>query len=195
MVKIQILNHLALYHLKDEVALAILPPFERVRYIAFLFSHTAVLLILLILTSNHFWSQHHLLEESGNSFWTSINFGHPNHKTGNLLVWKQNGTCQCYHSRRLGKSLRTPLSQCPAIPGCADRLGFLTERIWTLRQWHYAAPTFLAYVFTSYLSPSTRRFLGKDEKPALVYLNLSKNFHITKITNISRFLRCQYYQV
>jgi hypothetical protein len=37
-------------------------------------------------------------------------------------------------------------------------------------------PTFLAYVFTSYLSPSTRRFLGKDEKPALVYLNLSKNF-------------------
>ena len=122
------MNHSALYHLKDEVALAILPPFERVRYIAFLFSHTAVLLILLILTSNHFWSQHHLLEELGNPFWTLINFGHPNHKTGNLLVWKQNGTCQCYHSRRLGKSPRTPLSQCPAIPGCADRLGFLAER-------------------------------------------------------------------
>ena len=122
------MNHLALYHLKDEVALAILPPFERVRYIAFLFSHTAVLLILLILTSNHFWSQHHLLEESGNSFWTSINFGHPNHKTGNLLVWKQNSTCQCYHSRRLGKNPRISLSQCPAIPGYADCLGFLVER-------------------------------------------------------------------
>ena len=37
--------------LDDEVALVILPPFEWVRYIAILFSHTAVLLNLIILTS------------------------------------------------------------------------------------------------------------------------------------------------
>lgn len=37
--------------LDDEVALVILPPFEWFRYIAILFSHTAVLLNLIILTS------------------------------------------------------------------------------------------------------------------------------------------------
>ena len=37
--------------LDDEVALVILPPFEWVRYIAILFSRTAALLNLIILTS------------------------------------------------------------------------------------------------------------------------------------------------
>ena len=37
--------------MNDEVALVIMPPFERFRYVAILFSYTAVLLILIILTS------------------------------------------------------------------------------------------------------------------------------------------------
>lgn len=164
------------------VTLAVLPPFGRVRHTDFLFSHSAVLLILLILTSSHFWTPAPPVRLGfGISIWTSINFRHPQHKTGNLLLWKQNSTCRCYHPRRLGKSPRTPLSQCPAIPGCADCLGFLTERILTLRQVApcYNLLTFLAYVFTSYLSPSTRRFLGKDEKPTLIFLQyLSKNLTI-----------------
>ena len=77
--------------MKDAVALAVLLPFEEVRHNTFLLSHTSVLLILLILTSNHFWSQHHLLVGLGNPLWTSINFHHLHHKTGNLFVEKQNG--------------------------------------------------------------------------------------------------------
>lgn len=38
-------------HMVDEVALVIVSPFERFRYIAILFSHTAVLLNLIILIS------------------------------------------------------------------------------------------------------------------------------------------------
>lgn len=40
--------------LEDGVTLAILLPFEKFRCTTFLLSHTAVLLVLLILTSNHF---------------------------------------------------------------------------------------------------------------------------------------------
>ena len=40
--------------MEDEVALAVVLPFEEVRHVAFLLSHTAVLLALLVLTSGHF---------------------------------------------------------------------------------------------------------------------------------------------
>lgn len=44
----------AVSHLEDEVTLVVMLPFEEVRHIAFLLSHTSVLLVLLILTSSHF---------------------------------------------------------------------------------------------------------------------------------------------
>ena len=40
--------------MEDEVTLVVILPFEEVRHIAFLLSHSAVLLVLLILTSSHF---------------------------------------------------------------------------------------------------------------------------------------------
>ena len=183
------MNHRAFYPLKDEVALATVPPFERVRCIAFLFSHTSVLLILLILTSNHFWSQHHLLEEFGNPFWTSINFGHLNHKTGNLFVQKQNSTCQCYHSRRLGKSLRTPLSQCPAIPGCADCLGFLTERILDPPPTDIVLPIdfpgLCIHQLSFTLNPKVS-WEGRETRPCFI-LTYQRTFNTTKITTFFGF--------
>ena len=54
----------AVNHVEVGVTLVILPPFERVRYANSLFSHSAVLLILLILTPSHFWSQHHPVDRT-----------------------------------------------------------------------------------------------------------------------------------
>ena len=182
------INFFASYHLKDEVVLVILPPFEWFRFITFLVSYTSALLHLLILVSNHFWSQHHLLVEFGNSIWTPINFHHWHHKIGSLLVSMQDDCCQCYHSRRLGKSLHIPLSQCSAIPEYVNHLGFLTERFSSPPIHQCNASTFLAYLFTSYLFPSVQDF-RKDEKPTQFLSILLKNFHIINITkNLKIFI-------
>lgn len=99
----------------------------------------------------------------------------------------QDDCCQCYHSRRLGKSLHIPLSRCSAIPEYVNHLGFLTERFSSPPIHQCNASTFLAYLFTSYLSPSTQGF-RKDEKPIQFLSILLKNFHIINITKKLKFL-------
>ena len=163
------------------VTLAVLPPFGRVRHTDFLFSHSAVLLILLILTSSHFWSQHHLVDRNWSSIWTSINFGHPHYKTGNLLVWKQNGLVSVTTQGDLVRAPAHPFHSVLPFQDVLTALVFLQRGFLTLRQVApcYNLLTFPAYVFTGYLSPSTRRLLGKDEKPTLIFLQyLSKNLTI-----------------
>ena len=132
----------------------------------------------------------------GLSSWTSINFRHPNHKTGNLFVRMQNGTCRCYHPRGLGKSPRIPLSRCPAIPGYADRLGFLTERIWTLRQWIMHPTNFPGLCIHRLSFSLNPKVSGRTRNPPLFILTYQRTFNNTKITKksgISKYL-CNFFQ-
>lgn len=167
------INFFASYHLKDEVVLVILPPFEWFRFITFLVSYTSALLHLLILVSNHFWSQHHLLVESGNSIWIPINFHHWHHKIGSLLVSMQDDCCQCYHSRRLGKSLHIPLSQCSAIPEYVNHLGFLTERFFISANTSMQCINFPC-LFIHKLSFSIRTRLQEGWETHPIFINIIK---------------------
>lgn len=112
----------------------------------------------------------------------------------------QDDCCQCYHSRRLGKSLHIPLSQCSAIPEYVNHLGFLTERFSSPPIHQCNASTFLAYLFTSYLFPSVQDF-RKDEKPTQFFINIIKELshykYNKKFKNLYIFINffCGMYRV
>ena len=131
--------------------------------------------------------------EFGLSSWTSINFRHPHHKTGNLLLWKQNGL--------VGVTTQGDLVGAPAYPfhsvlpfqDILTALVFLQRGFLTLRQQHHAIICWLSWLMYSpvIFLPQPEGFLGRMRNPPLCLKRLIKelnNTNITKKFEISKYL-------